>query len=185
MTTPKLTYAGVGSRETPPDVLGLMTDTAEALRSMGWTLRSGHAPNADQAFEAGAGVAAEIYLPWPSFENKVSCGDATVFSRPTPAAFELAAEHHPYWFSLKRGSRSLHARNMHQVLGRALDVPAAFVVCWTQDGSLDGSSSASGGTGQALRAAAAEGIHVFNLKLDADRELFERIAACELPLEVL
>lgn len=173
----KLTYAGVGSRETPIDVRDLMTSAAIALREQGWTLRSGHAPGADQAFEAGAGDDAEIYLPWPLFERRVPVGGAEVVAEPTAAALELAAEHHPYWYSLKRPARLLHARNMHQVLGHGLDAPAGFVVCWTPDGSLDGSERSSGGTGQALRVAVAEDVHVFNLKLETDRCLFEKIAS--------
>lgn len=184
MKTPSLTYAGVGSRRTPTDVCELMTRTARALRRQGWTLRSGHAPRADQAFEAGAGDDAEIYLPWGSFEAEVPTGGAHVVWRPTKAAFEMAAEYHPSWYSLRGGVRSLHARNMHQILGHGLDIPAAFVICWTPDGSIDGSDRSSGGTGQALRVAAASDVHVFNLQLDADRELFEQLAS-ELPARSL
>lgn len=172
-----LTYAGVGSRRTPTDVCELMTRTAAALKRQGWTLRSGHAPRADQAFEAGAGDDAEVYLPWASFEADVSLGGAKVLSGPTTAAVDMAQRYHPYWYGLGWASRLLHARNMHQVLGKDLDAPAAFVLCWTSDGSLDGAGRGSGGTGQALRVAVAEDVHVFNLKLDVDRELFERIAA--------
>lgn len=176
----KLTYAGVGSRTTPTDVLALMTRTAIALRAQGWTLRSGHAPGADQAFEAGAGDDAEIYLPWASFEHHVPVGGAFVVPRPSADAFEMAAKYHPNWYALRRPARSLHARNMHQILGQWLDTPTAFVICWTPDGSLDGSERSSGGTGQALRAALAEDIQVFNLKLGPDREMFERIAMKEV-----
>jgi hypothetical protein len=178
----QLAYAGVGSRRTPPDVLALMTKVARTLRRQGWTLRSGHAPGADQAFEAGAGADAEIYLPWPSFETGVSTHGAKVIPRPSDVAFEVAEQYHPFWLGLGKASRSLHARNMHQVLGEWLETPSAFVICWTPDGSLDGSGCGSGGTGQALRAAAAEDVHVFNLNLDVDRTLFERIAADQLAM---
>ncbi len=53
-------YAGIGSRETPPHVIRLMGRIAERLACEGWTLRSGNAPGADQAF--GLGHSAETSL---------------------------------------------------------------------------------------------------------------------------
>jgi hypothetical protein len=38
-----------------------------------------------------------------------------------------------------------------------------FVLCWTANGSTDGLQRDTGGTGQALRIAAAHGIQIFNL----------------------
>lgn len=84
--------------------------------------------------------------------------------RPSQAAYDLAAQHHPHWYALKRGARALHARNAHQILGRRLNERAAFVACWTPDGSLDGEGPDTGGTGQALRMAATYGITVLNLQ---------------------
>lgn len=157
-------YVGVGARATPPEILHVMEYAARHLAASGWTLRSGHAPGDDQAFERGAGAAAEVYLPWPSFEAEV-VPKGVVQARPAPEAYALAAEHHPGWARLGSGARALHARNVHQVLGANLGCPAAFVFCWTADGSLDGRGSAAGGTGQALRLATARdpAVPVFNL----------------------
>lgn len=47
-------YTGIGSRETPPDILELMTKIARFMFKQGFTLRSGGADGADSAFEAGA-----------------------------------------------------------------------------------------------------------------------------------
>jgi hypothetical protein len=69
----------------------------------------------------------------------------------------IAAKHHPAWYRCSDAARKLHARNVHQILGRDLASPSKFGVCWTADGQ------ASGGTGQALRIADAYGIRVFNL----------------------
>lgn len=46
-------YAGVGSRETPQDILNTMYKIGKYLASKGYTLRSGGAIGADTAFENG------------------------------------------------------------------------------------------------------------------------------------
>ncbi len=156
-------YAGIGSRRTPQPVLELLSALASQLAQRGHLLRSGHAPDADQAFEQGAGPDAEVYLPWASFESSARCVAGYVQPEPSPAAMQMAATHHPAWERLGRGGRSLHARNCHQILGRGLDDPVSFVVCWTPDGATTHPGPSTGGTGQALRIAAAHEIPVFNL----------------------
>lgn len=102
---PPSAYAGIGSRETPPDVLDLMTRAARWLAQRGWTLRSGAAQGADSAFEVGVrerSRGAEIYLPWPSFEGR---GYATLI-RPSPDAWDLARRFHPAWGRLPEGARA-------------------------------------------------------------------------------
>ncbi len=155
-------YAGIGSRRTPAAMLVVCEQIAQALAERGWRLRTGHAPGADQAFERGAGPLADVFLPWPGFEQATPIlGDA--HPQPAARAFEIAKEHDPNWAGLRRGRRALHARNCHQILGPTLDQPAAFAVCWTPDGSLDGRGPDTGGTGQALRLCAAYRVPVFNL----------------------
>lgn len=64
-------YAGIGSRETPPEVIDVMKDFAYAVAHEA-ILRSGGAPGADTAFEYGAKFAGgqrEIYLPWSGFNG--------------------------------------------------------------------------------------------------------------------
>ena len=46
-------YTGVGSRETPPEVISVMEDAAFRLAGLGFTLRSGKAEGADAAFQRG------------------------------------------------------------------------------------------------------------------------------------
>lgn len=161
-------YAGIGSRRTPQPVLYLMERLASAIADRDYKLRSGHAPGADQAFESGAKGVAEIYLPWQRFEQDVPLGGVPYYP-PSPAAREISSRFHPAWSRLTPAVQLLHARNAHQVLGRELDEPAQFVICWTPDGSLDGRGSNSGGTGQALRIAAAYQIPVYNLALREHR----------------
>lgn len=161
-----LTYAGIGSRSTPPHILDLMSAIAYTLARDGWKLRSGAADGADSAFESGAldGLGAvEIWLPWSRFNGHPSP------LIPSPAAFEMAARFHPAWAACSRGARALHARNCHQVLGPDLTSPVSFVLCWTPSGS------GSGGTGQALRIARAHSIPIFDLATCSESDFYARM----------
>ena len=48
-----MVYAGIGSRQTPPNVQNIMRQVAKELEKKGYKLRSGHAKGADLAFEQG------------------------------------------------------------------------------------------------------------------------------------
>ena len=146
-------YAGIGARRTPTHVLHEMEAIAADLCRAGLILRSGGADGADSAFERGAMHRKEIFLPWQGFNGSLS----PLFHM-TDAAMALARTHHPAWDKCSRAARLFHARNCFQVLGRDLDSPVDFVVCWTPDGK------ATGGTGQALRIAQAYDIAVYNLQ---------------------
>jgi len=150
----EITYAGIGSRETPQYVLALMTAVAKLAAQWGWTLRSGGADGADSAFEVGCDAAKgkkQIFLPWDGFNDRRG-----MIQLP-PLAAEIAARYHPAWPHLKQGPRKLHTRNVGQVLGRDLQSPANVVVCWTKDGAL------AGGTAQALRISEGYGVPTVNL----------------------
>lgn len=141
-------YAGIGSRETPPEILLMMTAIAQRKHQDNCILRSGGAKGADKAFEAGAGTAKEIFRP----------------SDATQAAYELSAKHHPAWDRCSPAAKGLHARNAQIILGRNLDSPASIVICWTEGGK------GGGGTGQGIRIAKGYGIEVRDL---ATRYWFE------------
>lgn len=148
-------YTGIGSRATPHKVMMRMTkiahERARADTHFAWTLRSGAAEGADEAFEAGAkGTRKEIWLPWPRFRGHAS----TLL--PSPAAFELAAAVHPNWAACSEAARKLHARNCHVVLGVDLKTPSLELICWTPGGEL------VGGTATALRLAMTWGIRITN-----------------------
>jgi len=159
-------YAGIGSRTTPEEILEQMFELADCLAQNGWTLRSGAAPGADQAFEDGCDASdgkKEIFLPYENFQKSKS-----TFTSPPVAAIEMAALYHPTrdnFFKLKKYIQQLHARNMQQVFGEKLDCPVQFVVCWTQDGCEhdDLRTKDTGGTGQAISAASLNNIPVYNL----------------------
>jgi hypothetical protein len=155
-------YAGIGSRQTPSDILQLFEKVAIYLSKKNYILRSGHASGSDQSFENGCDSVngkKEIYLPWKNFNNSDS--DLVVAD---PKAFEIAKEFHPYWHNLKQGGQKLQARNSHQVLGLDLNTPSKFIICWTKKGA------GVGGTGQAIRIAHHYGIPVFDAGIYGDIE---------------
>ncbi len=159
-------YTGIGSRETPEEILAIMRAIARMLYERNYTLRSGGAPGADQAFEYGTPAMAlsEIFLPWPGFEGKTDTLGLTTAQ--IGAARSLAEKYHPNWEACKEGARKLHTRNVMQILGHDCESPTKFVVCWTRDGK------SSGGTGQALRIADDKKIPIYNLHDPEVRGLF-------------
>lgn len=152
-------YTGVGSRETPDNICDLMTTIAKFLSSQGWTLRSGHAPGADMAFEDGA-VKADIYLPWPNFN-----GSDSPHSSVCDRAYAMARLVHPAWDRCSSAAKKLHARNVYQVHGHLFTEPSKMLICWTKDGMP------TGGTATAIRLAERGDIPVFNLFHKTDRDL--------------
>ena len=102
-----------------------MTSLARKLRGV-LTLRSGGADGADSFFEAGAGEDKEIYLPWRDFN-----GNPSLLYGVCSRAESLARKYHPAPHRLNGGVLRLMARNSYQVLGRNLDDPVEFVICWT------------------------------------------------------
>jgi hypothetical protein len=149
-------YAGIGSRETPQDILKVMQTVGRMLAARGWVLRSGHADGADMAFERGCdqmGGEKEIYLPWYRFN-----GSSSRLHKIPDWAFEQASEIHPNWQYLKAPVKKLHARNILQIMGPSEDSPLVEVVlCWTPDGR------AIGGTATALALAATLSIDIVNM----------------------
>lgn len=157
----RLTYAGIGSRKTPFAFASRMRNIAAVLECRGWLLHSGGAPRADTWFEEGVRdtANARIFLPWAGFNNHYEQHDELFNDRVyvCERAHEIARQFHPAYHRLDAAGRLLMGRNSYQVLGPTLDKPVTCVVCWTPDGR------ASGGTGQALRIAAAYDVPVFNL----------------------
>lgn len=161
-------YAGVGSRETPPEILLLMTSLASTLETLGYILRSGGAKGADSAFAVGVKhrVNRDIFLPWRGF-NGVPDAECASYEVCVDAK-HIARQHHPRWDSLPEAAQKLIARNTYQVLGKTLDSPVDFVIGWTQEGT------GKGGTGQAYRIAKRMDIPVYDLALPEDRVKLSR-----------
>lgn len=163
-------YTGIGSRQTPPEILVLMTRIAHALDAQGYTLRSGGAAGADTAFAQGA-TRREIFLPWPNF-NGVRDG-IVVHGTAWAQAEALARTIHPAWIHLSRGAARLHTRSIFQVLGAGLDQPSQFVLFWAPEQS----GAVQGGTRTAVVLARQRGIPCFNLADPAARARLERFVA--------
>ena len=151
-------YAGIGSRQTPPEMLEKMTAIAYYLDRRGYVLRSGGASGADSAFDKGS-TKKEIYLPWRGFNGS----DSGLYDIPEEA-YKIASQILPEYSSCTDAIKRLKSRNMLQILGQDLNTPVEFVICWTQDGKL------RGGTAAAIRLAYLREIRVFNLALNKDLE---------------
>lgn len=183
-TNPTATpYTGIGSRETPEAILTLMTSVARRLAERGYRLRSGAAPGADSAFEAGAGLLREIFLPWDGFNSRHASEPGVYVTSELACAKDaeaLAAAHHPGWNRLGQGARKLHTRNATQLLGRTLDAPSAFVICWAPNPLLEDGKviNVDGGTGLAVRLAVSRQVPIFHLGIDEHRARIERWLAC-------
>ncbi|MCY4030124.1 MAG: hypothetical protein OXH75_27920 [Acidobacteria bacterium] len=165
-----LTYAGIGSRETPARVLADMTVMAGWLARTGWHLSSGGADGADSAFAAGAPAEQRtVWLPWRGYNGHGGPDCRVLSAADLSACIEIAASLHPAWERCKPGARKLHARNVAILLGERRDRPVDAVVCWTAGGR------AEGGTGMGIRIAEAHGIPVLNLGTMAPRAVCERL----------
>lgn len=178
LSRPQAIITGIGSRETPQSEMDLLTRIAVAAEKRGMRGRSGGAGGADLAFERGFTDPKniDVIVPWKGFLPKgMTQRDVDAFlGRPRPAsgpgapvmlpwakrqeAEEKASHYHPAWHKCSPGAKSLHTRNIPQVVGLELDRPADLVVAWTIDGK------ATGGTGQAIRMAQDIGVPVANLK---------------------
>jgi Trp operon repressor len=181
-STPTMTYAGIGSRETPQEVLELMTKAAKYLESLGYTLRSGRAPGADAAFEKGVTSKKEIFL------GSVKTGEREL---------KIAEEIHPAWNVMLDSTRkkaiakgndpersasfvaNLMARNTNQIFGKNLDTPVDFVLFYAKE-TADPLRPA-GGTGQAVEMARRKGIPTINMADANWREQLKNAVANKPP----
>lgn len=157
-------YAGIGSRDTPSNVLVDMAYIAKRLGEKGYTLRSGGADGADTWFEHGASShERHIYLPWNGFNSRYVDGKSYFACDENMLLRDIALEYHPMWNKLTTAAKKLHTRNVAQVLGNVpSDEPKSeFVICWTPGGK------GGGGTGQAIRIARAFDVPVYDLAIDA------------------
>lgn len=170
-------YTGIGSRDTPEDVLLLMKKIGFFLAQEGYTLYSGGAGGADFAFEQGCDLAQgskKIFVPWKNFGKKHGRVPQPTDICGTPALAkqifkELVAEYQDFSPLAKDYIWALMERNMCQILGPDMKTPTSNVICWTP-GAED-----VGGTRWALRLARREGVSIRNLADDNERRKLEAL----------
>lgn len=171
-------YSGVGSRDTPEDVLSIFKRLGERLCLMGWVGQSGEADGADLAFHNGARRAANYqsigfgaYIPWNGFRSGPN--SPRVFENPNDGIFDMS--HSDNWEDakaialkargsfngLKVGGIALHTRNAYQVLSPSLADPVQKLFCWAEPIGTKG--LVSGGTNTAVQLAIRHGIPIHNL----------------------
>lgn len=176
-------FGGVGSRETPPHILEVMTRISSYLVRKGMVLLSGGADGADSAFELGVDKVnpnnKNIFIPWRGFSKRwpnqrgvYLIEDPDVVAK----AQDIASQIHPAWDRLGRGPRGLHTRNVYQVLGKDLKTPIRFMICYAV---LDKKGEPKGGTRTAIKIAEMFNIKVYNLYKPEDLKKIEEILAQE------
>lgn len=144
-------YAGIGARETPLPILKQMTYIASILEKNNFILRSGGADGADKSFEDGVVnlLNKEIY----TVKNMNSCEKINL-------ALSSVKKYHPNPSRLTPYAYALMARNYFQLFGGGFNADISkFIICWTKNGKI------VGGTGQALRMAIDNNIHIYNLAI--------------------
>jgi hypothetical protein len=173
--TKSMRYAGIGSRQTPADVLGLMKQAAAYLESLGYTLTSGGAQGADLAFESGVKQQKEIYLPTGTVtDNAIKVAHEI---HPNLAGAMAASKNKKIKEKIQQGAtqveaeaageqsalfvEKLMARNTYQIFGQDLNNPVDFVLFWAEE--VPGSIRPKGGTGQAVEMARRKGIPTINM----------------------
>lgn len=189
-------YSGIGSRETPAEVLGVMEDAAFRLARIGYVLRSGKAAGADAAFQRGAQKyhkvdparsapsVAEIYIPWKGFkggEGLIDLYDVLpdVLDKQFPGQADMrwdwVKEVHGGWERLSQGARKLHERNIHQLfgpdLGNAYLNQSKFVLYYAPETRK---GDPKGGTATAVNLAKKSSIRTLNLLHEENHEVLEK-----------
>jgi len=171
------TYTGVGSRNTPPNILKLMELIGESFAHRGFKLRTGDAAGADSAFRTGAIKRLTEVNKLPVAEAKklvevyapsMKTGTLGPYERkPDPDLLGrlrlIANEFHPNPNALKGYGRSLMERNALQIFGPRLDDPVDFLVGMLKPMHLRTKPTDVGGTGQAYRIAMKNNIPIFDL----------------------
>jgi len=161
-------YTGIGNRDTPSNILSEFSRIAKILENNQFILRSGGAAGADTAFEEAISCKEhkEIYLPRKRFNYNTSSLFITKEDENNLKLKEICHNFNKNFFYLEDGIKKLFMRNVFQILGKNLDKPSEFVVCYTRDGCIGKQSRTklTGETGFAIVIAEAYEIPIFNLK---------------------
>lgn len=141
-------YTGIGAIDTPTDVLNLMVSIGKYFANKNYTLRSGGARGADQAFERGCGNGPkEIYLPFPNYEGNDSSLFMTYDIFRKIAALKVWSklkaslnEENPRinLDSLPKDTQYRYARDVQQILGADFHSPSEKVIYWVPKDAKEG-----------------------------------------------
>ncbi|UTC25424.1 hypothetical protein P7_234 [Pectobacterium phage vB_PcaM_P7_Pc] len=189
-------YSGIGSRETPQEIISIVEDAAFRLARIGFVLRSGKAAGADAAFQRGAqkyhaaasgrspSSVAEIYIPWKGFkggDGLIDLYDITLdtidrqFPENADMRWDWVKEVHGGWERLSQGARKLHERNIHQLfghdLGNAYLNQSKFVLYYALETKK---GDPKGGTATCVNLAKKQGIRTLNLLHEKNHEVLEK-----------
>lgn len=126
----------IGYAEAEPKDLN---DLGKGLASLGVSIRS-----------------SGVKLPQSCYETYGLKAEAFITDDVTKQALELAAVTHPAWKRINLFSKQLLARDCQIILGRYLDDPVDFVICWTK-------LCVASRTAFGIKLAEAHGIEVINL----------------------
>ena len=186
-------YTGVGSRETPHDVLILMRRIGYIMAMKGVSLRTGEADGADHAFYKGVVDANDIH--GVKFKNEVFVAGAPkshhyvndvvdIFSGasafdpsiPIDKFRETAVRIRDSWDDLSYFGAKCHIRNVAQVLGADGNSPSRGLICWAKPvNTIKATESkmryVEGGTNTAYCTAVLHNIPVYNL-CEMDHRLY-------------
>lgn len=184
-------YSLVGSRETPKDIMELMTRFVEKGCRYGYISRSGGADGSDTCAEEGvyrflstqelpesfAGNYMEIYLPWKDFNGRCSQSSGYYTLPWMDSKYEaekIASETHPAWERCSQGAKKLHTRNVLQGLGQDLQTPSRFILCWAKPKHQDRrTEEVLGGTGTCVKLGIDNGVEIINLYWEDQRKRVE------------
>jgi predicted NAD-dependent protein-ADP-ribosyltransferase YbiA (DUF1768 family) len=182
-TTPTMTYAGIGSRETPQEVLDKMTEVAKYLDDLGYTLQTGFTfkdkttgldeEGADKAFSDGAKN--KILFGPSGIRNTVNGKTSLDTYNPnvTIISNDVVKEIHPAPERLSSGAIKLMARNTNQIFGKNLDSTVDFVIFYSPE--TNNPLRPKGGTGQAVEMARRKGIPTINMANDNWRDELKKV----------
>lgn len=163
----------IGNRDVPEHARVKYVPIVKALLKAGHEGRSGGAKGMDYVLtqaieelmtEGLTGFKASVYIPTRQF-NDLQWGKLghrvhyVKWFKNYDKAVELAGQCHPAWHHCDDYSRSMHARNVYEILGTDLNTPSDFVLCYAK---TNRNGVVIGGTGTAIKLAQCHSVPVYN-----------------------
>ena len=184
-------YTGVGSRETPKDILEYIRKVGKRMAELNYIGRSGSADGADYYFELGyfdylkdaqtnnteCLTLFNSYIPWNNFKTKHGVISVDRYHS-CPQQFSsykeaktMVSTIHPAYNKLTSGALALHTRNIYQVLGDSLDSPSKVLFCYAQPTK----TGVKGGTNTAYQLALRHNIPCYNFYKQEDIDKINKL----------